>query len=127
MRIGLQAQGLDRPVDHGLPTIDAEPTGGDHLGNVARGDGAVELAGIAGLADGDEALALELGGDRLGLLLEFEVTGLELAAVLLEAGEVVGRGPQGLLLRQQEVAREPVLDVDDVAHLAEAADALQRE
>ena len=48
------------------------------------------------------------------------------AAVLLEPGEVVLRRAQRLLLRQQEVAGIAVLDVDDVAHLAEAADALKK-
>jgi hypothetical protein len=41
-------------------------------------------------------------------------------------GAVVLGGAQRLLLRQQEVARVTVLDVDDVAHLAEAADALKQ-
>ena len=70
--------------------------------------------------------AVELAGDRLGLLLQLEVARLELGAVLLEALEVVGRCPQRLLLRQQEVARVAILDVDQVAHLAETADALQK-
>ena len=122
----LQAQRLDGPVEHDLAPVDGEAARGHELGDVARGHGAVELAGVAGLADGEEGLAVELGGDRLGLLLELEVARLELGAVLLEALEVVGRRPQRLLLRQQEVARVAVLDVDDVAHLAEAADALQK-
>ena len=87
--------------------------------------GAVELAGVAGLADGKECLAGELGCNRLGFLLELEIARFELGAVLLEALEVVGRGAQRLFLRQQEIARVAVLDVDHIAHLAEAADALQ--
>ena len=43
----------------------------------------------------------------------------------LRTSAVVLGGAQRLLLRQQEVAGVAVLDVDDVAHLAEAADALE--
>ena len=64
-------------------------------------------------------------GDGLGFLLELEVVGFELRALGLEVGAVVVGGAQRLLLRQQEVACVAVLDVDDVAHLAEAADALK--
>src|SRR5262249_46226936 len=67
----------------------------------------------------------ELGSDSFGLFLELQVARFELCTILLEARQVVGRRPQGLLLRQQEVARIAVLDVDHVAHLAQAADALQ--
>ena len=78
-RVGVQAQRLDRPVEHDLAAVDGEAARRDELGDVARRHRAVELAGVAGLADGEEGLAVELGGDRLGLLLQLEVARLELA------------------------------------------------
>ena len=122
----VQSEGLDRPLENHLAAVDGEAARRHRLGDVARRHRAVELAGVAGRADGDEGLALELRGDGLGFLLELEVVGLELRALGLEVGAVVGGCAQRLLLRQQEVARVSVLDVDDVAHLTEAADALKQ-
>ena len=39
---------------------------------------------------------------------------------------VVLGGAQRLALRQQEIAREPVLDADDFTHLAELGDAFEQ-
>ena len=71
-------------------------------------------------------LPVELPGDGLGLFLKLEVVCLELVALALEVLAVLLGRPQRLLLRQEEVARKAVLHVDDVAHLAEAADALKQ-
>ena len=94
--------------------------------DVARRDRAVELAGVAGGADQDEALAFDLGGNGFGFFLVLQVGGFELGAAAVEHLLVFFGGAQGLFLRQQEVAGVPVLDVDDVAHLAEAADTLEK-
>ena len=117
---GVDAERFDRLVEHDLAAVDAEAAGGDHLGQIARGDRAVQLAGVAGLADGEEGLALELAGDGLGFLLQLEVARLQLGALAFEAGEVILRGAQSLLLRQEEVAGVAVLDVDHVAETAPA-------
>ncbi len=122
----MQPERLDGTLEDDLAAVDGEAAGGDGLGDVARRHRAIELAGVAGRADGDEDLAFELLGDGLGLFLELEVVGFELRALGLEVGAVVLGRAQRLLLRQQEVARVTVLDVDDVAHLAEAADALKQ-
>ena len=58
-----------------------KPSGRHRLGEVAGRDRAVEHAGLAGLADDDEALAVELLGDGLGFLAALEVAGLELGAL----------------------------------------------
>ena len=100
---------------------DREAAGGrSHLGDVAGRDRAVELPGLAGLADDDEGLAVELGGDLLGLALALEVAGLELGPLGLEALAVGLGGAERLALGQEEVAGIAVADADDVAHLAEA-------
>ena len=122
----VQPERLDRPLENHLTAVDGEAARRHHLGDVAGGDRAVELAGVAGRADRDEGLAVELLGDRLGLLLQFEIVGLELSALGFELGAVLLGGPQRLLLRQQKVASIPILHVDDVAHLAEPADALKQ-
>ncbi len=59
--------------------------------------------------------------------LSLEIVGLELGALALEHLAVVFGGAQRFLLRQQEVAGVAVLDGDDVAHLAELADALKQD
>ena len=122
----VQAQRLDRLVQDHLAAVDGEAALGDDVGKIARRDRAVELAGVAGRADGNEGLAFELGRDGFGFLLELEVIGFELRALAFELGEIVLRGAQSLFLRQKIVACEAVLDVDDIAHLAEAADTLQK-
>ena len=104
-----------------------KPPAVDRVGEVAGRDRAVELAGLAGLADDDEGLAVELRGDRCGLALALEVAGLELGALGFEALGVVLGGAERLALGQQEVAGIAVADADDVAHLAEAGDAFEQD
>ncbi|MNC91000.1 hypothetical protein D3C83_71790 [compost metagenome] len=63
----------------------------------------------------------------LGILTPLEVLNLELRALRLEQLLVVVGGAQRLLLRQQEVAREARLHLDDVAHLPERLDTFQKD
>src|SRR4029077_8373576 len=94
--------------------------------NVARRDRAVELAALAGLADEHDGLSVELLGDRLGLLLQLEIAGLDVGALRLEAIAIgVGRGERPLA-RQKEIAGEPVLDADHIADLAELGDTFEQ-
>ena len=69
---------------------------------------------------------VELGRHRLGFALQLEVARFKLRALALEALAIGFGGAKRLALGQQEVAREAVLDGDDVAHLAEASDALKK-
>src|SRR5262249_17344184 len=52
---------------------------------------------------------------------------LKLRALALEALAIGLRGAERLALREKIVAGEAVLDVDDVAHLSEAPDALKKD
>ena len=92
----LGARVAARTVENHLPAINGEAAAGDHLGNVARRHRPVELARVAGLADGDEALAAKPRGNALGFLAKLEIARLELAAVLLEAREILGLSPKEL-------------------------------
>src|SRR5690606_23381842 len=74
-----------------------------------------------------KALALQLGRDGVGLLLEFEIARLKLHAVALELGHIVLGCAERLAFRQQEIASIAVTDLDDVAHLAEPADAFEQD
>ncbi len=121
-----QAKRLDRLVEHDLVAVDREAAFGDDGSDIARRDRAVELAGVAGSADQNERLAVQLGGDRFGVRLVREVIGLELGTAAFEHLLVVFGGAQRLLLRQQIIAGVTVLDVDDVAHLSEAANTLKK-
>jgi hypothetical protein len=83
------------------------------------------MAGFGGLADHHETLAIELFGHLLGLALELEIARLEMRLHRLEFGAVVlGRAQRRL--RQQEIAGEPVLDADDLTHLAELCDPFEQ-
>ena len=71
-------------------------------------------------------LSVELDRNRLSLRFELEIARLELGAIALEALAIGFGGAKRLALRQQIVAGEAVLDGDDVAHLPEASDALEK-
>ncbi len=62
----------------------------------------------------------------LGFRLALEVAGFELGALAFELLLVGLVGAQRLALRQEEVAGEAVLDLDGVAHLAEAGNAFEK-
>ena len=104
-----------------------KPPSVSERGDVARRDRAEQLADVGRLAHHDEALAVELAGDDVGVLLQFEIARFELRLHALELGAVVLGGPKRLALRQQEIAREAVLHADDFAHLAELGDTLQQD
>ena len=104
-----------------------KPSCGHRLGEVAGRDRTVEHAGLAGLADDDEALAVQLLADDFGLLAALEVAGLELGALRLEMLLVGLRGAQRLAARQEEVARIAVAHLHGLAHLAELGDALEQD
>ncbi len=123
----VDAQFLDRRGQDDLLAIDREARRGRGLGGVAGADRAVERAAVGGGADHDELLALQALGHRRGLAPGLEVLRLELLLLALEAGLVLLRGPERLALRQEVVARIAVLDVHDLAHLAELGDALQQD
>src|SRR5215212_2302829 len=121
----VQADGLDRLVDGDLVAIDREAVLRHDLGEVAGGDRAVEHAGLAGLAQDDEALAVQLLADGLRFLAALEVAGLELGALGLEVLLVALGGAQSLAARQEEVAGIARTDLHGLAHLAELCDALE--
>ena len=123
----MQPQDLDWVIDGDHAAVDREAAVGDHVGEIARGDRAIELAGISRRTNGRERLAVELGVDGLGFFLKFEVARFELHAAALEILAVLIGGAQGLALRQQEVAGKAVFDGDDIAHLAEAADTFEQD
>ena len=62
----------------------------------------------------------------LGFRLALEVARLELAALAFELLLVGLVGAQRLALRQQEIAGKAVLDLDGIAHLAEAGNAFEK-
>ncbi len=106
--------------------LDGEAAGLGELGDVAGRDGAVELAGLAGLAEHHKNLPGELFGDSLRLLAGLQIARLQLCLVAVEALAARLVGAKRHALRQEVVAREAVLDADDVAHLAELGNALQK-
>ena len=121
-----QSERLDRLVEHDLVAIDGEAAFADRSRDVACRNRTVKLTRIAGRPDNDERLAFELGGNGLSFFLVGQVVGFELCPAAFEHLLVFVRCAQRLLLRQKEVTGVAVLDVDDVAHLAKAADALKQ-
>ena len=74
--------------------------------------------------DATPAMGSGLGS---GLGAELEITHLELGALGLEPLHVGGGGAQRLALRQQEIAGIAVAHADDLAHLAELGDPLEKD
>src|SRR5262249_37580085 len=83
-RPGVGADRLDGAVQDHLGGAEGEAAGLHPFGETGGGHRAVELSGLAGLADDDEGLSVDLGGDRLGLLAPFEVARLEMRALRFE-------------------------------------------
>src|SRR3984957_2886412 len=102
------------------------PGGGQRLGDVARRHGAVELTGLARLADDDHLDAVELGRHLVRAALEFGVARLEIGATNLEFLLIGLSRPQRLTARQQEIARVTVLDAHGVADVSELSDTLHQ-
>ena len=86
-------------VEPHLAALDGEAAGAGDVGNVARRHRAVELAGLAGLAQHHEGLALQRHGDALGFLAGLQVACLELNLVAFEALAARLVGAQRLALR----------------------------
>jgi hypothetical protein len=72
-------------------------------------------------------LPAKLGGNGLRFGLELEIARLKLGPIALETHAIGRRGAQRLALGEEKVAREAVLDGDDIAHLSEPADALKKD
>ena len=124
---GRQPDALDRLVERHLAARNREAAGGDDVRDVARGNGAVQLAAVARLTQQNERLAGELLRDGFGVLLALEVVGFELRLLGGEIFAVRLGGAQGFLFGQQEVAGEAVLHLHFVAHLAELFDAFEQD
>ena len=123
----VQSDRLDRRVQRDLSAVDSKTLFRDQQGQVARGDRAIKLAALGRLAQHREALAVELLSDLFRFPFLLEVARFELDFHLLEARAVVLGRAQRFALGQEIVAREPVLDAYDVAHLAELGDALKQD
>ena len=77
----VDAERLDRLVQHDLRALDLAAFGLDGVGDVAAGDRTVELAGFAGLTDQDVGRAVELLAGLAGLGLGLVVAGFDLGAL----------------------------------------------
>src|SRR5690606_10040180 len=123
----VQADQLDRSGQIDLTALDLLTIGDQRLGDVAGRHRAVELAGFGGLADDDDRLALEVGGDLLGFRAAFGIAGLDRLALGLEPGAIGGIGAQCLALGQEVVAGIAVADRDLVSDTASSADAFEKD
>src|SRR5690606_27503421 len=120
------ADRLDRMVQFNLVAVQGEAVGRDDFGNVTGRNGTVELAGFTSRTHNDEAFAIELFSNGAGFVLAFQVLRFELGALAFELLLVGFVGTKSLALREQEVTGIAVLDLDGFAHLAEAANAFQK-
>ena len=122
----MDAQGLDRLVQHHHRAVDLAAALIDDVGHVAAGDRTVQLTALAGLADQDIGRSVQalagLGRGFAGL----GVAGFDIVPLAFEYLEVGRGGAQGLGAGQQEVAGEPVLHIDHVAQNAQALDPFEQ-
>ena len=120
------ADRLDRRVEFDRGAGDGVTFGRNQGSDIAGRDRAEQLAGFARLADDDEGLAVDLGRDLAGFALALEALLLQLRLHAFVFGLAFGIGAQRLAAGQQKVAGIAVLDADNVAHLAEFADAFEQ-
>ena len=105
-----------------------EAAGCDRIGDVARGDRAVKLAAVAGLAHQRRRSCRRASRPTFSAsLLRSRLRASSCAFWRLEIFAVGLGGAQRLLLRQQEVAGKAVLHLHLVAHLAELLDAFEQD
>lgn len=122
----VDAQRLDRRIQHDLRAGNRSAAGRHDVGDVAGRDRTVELTALAGLADHDEAFAVDRFTSRGSFRSAFGVTLFQRFAFGFETGQVGFGGAQRLFLRQQEVAGEAVFDSDFIADMAVPANALEQ-
>src|SRR6185436_17731052 len=117
-----RADSLDRLGELQLAPIDVEALLRQRLGDVGRGDRAVQRIGLADPAGDDNLDARQPVGDRLRDFLLFRFLRVELGALPLYLLPVAGRHRQGQLAREQVVARVAVGDLHDLAAIPEVLD-----
>src|SRR5690348_7738349 len=99
----MDADHLDGVGQVDLRTRHGEAFGRESLGDVARADRAVELAGLTRLADDDDGLAVEAARDARGGFTTLGVALFDRGTLGLEALAVGLGGAQRLVLGEKEV------------------------
>lgn len=101
----LGAELLDRIAKLDLAAADLDTELADRDGDVTRGDRAIKLTIVGGLANQGDRAALQFLGQLLGLGLALFVEALQRLTLALEVLDVGLVRAQSLLLRQQVVTR----------------------
>ena len=114
-------------MESDLRAVEAEALCAHQFGEIARRHRAVELAAFGGLPQHSKTLAVELPGDLLGLAFLFQIARFQFDLHGVEARLVLLGGAQRLAFGQEVIARKPVLDAHDFAHLSELGDALEQD
>jgi len=127
VRHGVLADHLDRLGEDHLATVDVDVVRGlERVGDVLVADGPVD-ATLARLdADVEGGVAEELG-EALGVGLPLRQLPGALRQSRLQLGPVRFRCRQRETLRDEPVARVPVLDLDDVASLTQLVDGFEQD
>src|SRR5699024_10427084 len=118
---------LDRVADLDTTLVDLGAGAREGLGDVGDGDGAEEATALTGLGRDGDRTGLEVALDRLGGL---EVVHGARVTRGLDRLDLLGRAlrpTDGEVAGQQEVTAVAVLDVDDVAGLAEVRDLVRED
>ena len=120
MKAELEARNLQA---RGEPTKVAEKIDGRNVVVLRQASETGQLFGSVSIRD----IITSFESDGVGLFLQFEVARFQLHLHAFELGAVILGGAQRLALREQEIARETVLDADDFAHLTELGDAFEQD
>src|SRR5690625_2467368 len=123
----VQAEHLDRPVEHDLGPVDGGAAFGDCVADVAGAYRTIELPRIARLADHHDVRTVEPLGYRLGFRTPLQVVRFQLRSLLFEDSEILPVGAECLALRQEKVARKTWSHAHDIAHLSQILDALEQD
>ena len=112
--------GAERRANLRLLDLEAELV--HRFSDVGVGDGAEQAAVDAALAGDRNFSAVELAGEFFGGSDASSLSLFEFSAASFELGDSLLRGALGVTLGDQEVAAVAVLDLDDVAQIAEMRD-----
>ena len=123
----MHAKLFDRTIQHDLSAVDGETICNRSICRVTGGNRTIQGARIGGRTDDHEGLAIQLFADSFGFFAGFQVGEFQLSFLHFKLGNVAVVCAKRFALRQQEVARVAVLDVDDFAHLAKLGHALKQD
>ena len=122
----VQTQCLDRCGQNNAATVDLEALSDQAIGNVMCLDRSVKLQIVTCLTDQDDVCTLDAFTGFFRVAAAIGVACFTLCTFGLELRDIILAGPQSLALWNQKIAGMTRAHGDNVTHLAQFLDALQK-